>query len=125
MEEAIVNPPVRRSDKPPIPPWVVMAATAPDLQRLRQRMGLSDDRGEGLYLSRIFRTAPDGRRYRLVGPFMGAPGGHAMGTLSAWAGRTSSLSGVRAIDSQLRSRDRVAEIRLHRRGHLARLRRTG
>ena len=107
MEDAIVNPPVRRGDKPPIPPWVVMAATGPDLRRLHQRMALSDDRGEGLYLSRIYRAAADVPRYGLVGPFMGAPqAATLMETLSSWGGAHFLFVGwCGAIDSQLRTGD--------------------
>ena len=107
MEEAIVNPPVRRGDKPPIPPWVVMAATGPDLRRLHQRMALSNDRGEGLYLSRIYRAAADVPRYGLVGPFMGAPQAvMLMETLAAWGGAHFLFVGwCGAIDSQLRTGD--------------------
>ena len=107
MEDAIVQPPARRGDKPPIPPWVVMAATGPDLQRLRQRMALSDDRGEGLYLSRIHRAAADVPRYGLVGPFMGAPqAAMLMEALSAWGGVHFLFVGwCGAIDPQLRTGD--------------------
>jgi purine-nucleoside phosphorylase len=107
VEDAIVQPPARRGDKPPIPPWVVMVATGPDLQRLRQRMSLSDDRGEGLYLSRIYRPAADGLPYGLVGPFMGAPqAAMLMETLSAWGGAHFLFIGwCGAIDPQLRTGD--------------------
>ena len=73
MEDAIIQPPVRRVDKRPIPPRVVLTATGPDLQRLRRELTLDGDRGEGLYLSRIYQAAEKNPRYCLVGPFMGAP----------------------------------------------------
>ena len=86
MEDAIVKPPARHKDKRPIPPLVIMAATGPDLQRLRQRLGLSEDRGERLFLSRIYQAGPPSP-YCLVGPFMGAPqAAMLMETLSAWGG---------------------------------------
>lgn len=106
MEEAIVQPPVRRGDKRPIPPWVIMAATGPDLQRLRQGLALSEDRGERLYLSRIYQAGPSSP-YCLVGPFMGAPqAAMLMETLSAWGGGHFLFVGwCGAIDPQLQAGD--------------------
>jgi len=86
LEDAIVQPPARRGDKRPIPPLVIMAATGPDLQRLRQTLALSEDRGERLFLSRIYQAGPSSP-YCLVGPFMGAPqAAMLMETLSVWGG---------------------------------------
>lgn len=64
-----------------------MAATGPDLERLRRGLGLADERGERLYLSRIYQSAQGAPRCCLVGPFMGAPqAAMLMETLSAWGG---------------------------------------
>lgn len=106
MEEAIVQPPARRGDKRPIPPWVVMAATGPDLERLRQGLALTGDQGERLYLSRIYQAGPSSP-YCLVGPFMGAPqAAMLMETLSAWGGGHFLFVGwCGAIDPQLQTGD--------------------
>lgn len=106
MEDAIVQPPARRGDKRPIPPWVIMAATGPDLQRLRRGLALTEDRGEPLFLSRIYQ-AGDAASYCLVGPFMGAPqAAMLMETLSAWGGAHFLFVGwCGAIDPQLQTGD--------------------
>lgn len=106
LEEAIVQPPARRENKRPIPPWVIMAATRPDLQRLRQGLALSEDRGEGLFLSRIYQTGKSSP-FCLVGPFMGAPQATMlMETLSAWGGGHFLFVGwCGAIDPQLQTGD--------------------
>ena len=106
MEEAIVQPPARRGDKRPIPPWVIMAATGPDLQRLRQGLNLSEERGERLFLSRIYQAGPSSP-YCLVGPFMGAPQtAMLMETLSVWGGEHFLFVGwCGAIDSHLQTGD--------------------
>ncbi len=107
MEEAIVQPPARRKDKPPLPPWIIMAATGPDLQRLRRRLALGGDHGESLYLSRIYTSAEEVPRYSVVGPFMGAPqAAMLMEVLSAWGGRHFLFVGwCGAIDGQLQTGD--------------------
>ena len=108
MEEAIVQPPVRRGDKPPIPPWVVMVATGPDLQNLRQNLALSGGNNcESLYLSRISPAAQPPPRFCLVGPFMGAPQAvMLMEVLSAWGGRHFLFVGwCGAIDQQMKIGD--------------------
>jgi purine-nucleoside phosphorylase len=89
LEEAIVRPPIRKKDRFPIPPWVVMAATGPDVARLRQKLALpSGNTAEPLYLSRIYPAAQDPPPYCLAGPFMGAPqAAMLMEVLSAWGGR--------------------------------------
>lgn len=106
MEDAIVQPPARRGDNRPIPPWVIMAATGPDLQRLRRGLALTEDRGEHLFLSRIYQP-DDGASYCLVGPFMGAPqAAMLMETLSAWGGGHFLFVGwCGAIDPQLQTGD--------------------
>lgn len=84
MEIPIVQPPPR-GNQSPIPPRVVLVATGPDLDRLRRRMAVSDERGERLYLSRIYKAPETPAPYALVGPFMGAPqAAMLMETLSAW-----------------------------------------
>jgi len=107
VEKAIVQPPARRADKPPIPPWVIMAATGPDLQRLRQSLALTGDRGESLYLSRIYTSVVEMPRYCLVGPFMGAPqAAMLLEVLSAWGGRHFLFVGwCGAIDAKLQTGD--------------------
>jgi uridine phosphorylase len=106
LEEAIVQPPARRGDKRPIPPWVIMAATGPDLQRLRQGLSLTEDRGERLFLSHIYQ-AGDAAPYCLVGPFMGAPqAAMLMETLAAWGGGHFLFVGwCGAVDPQLQTGD--------------------
>lgn len=106
MEDAIVQPPARHEDKRPLPPLVIMAATGPDLQRLRRGLGLSEDRGERLFLSRIYQAGPSSP-YCLVGPFMGAPqAAMLMETLSAWGGIQFLFVGwCGAIDPTLQTGD--------------------
>lgn len=84
-----------------------MAATGPDLQRLRQRLALGGYHGEPLYLSRIYTAAEEVPRYGLVGPFMGAPqAAMLMEALSAWGGRHFLFVGwCGAIDAQLQTGD--------------------
>jgi nucleoside phosphorylase len=108
LETPIVQPP-SRGDKPPIPPWIVMVATIPDLQRLRQRLSLMGDKGEPLYMSRIYRGPEVPARFGLVGPFMGAPqAAMLMETLSAWGGNDFLFWGwCGAIDPRLRTGDIV------------------
>jgi uridine phosphorylase len=84
LETPIVQPPPR-GNKSPIPPRVVLVATGPDLKRLRQGLSSPDDRGERLYLSRIYRALETPAPWALVGPFMGAPqAAMLMETLSVW-----------------------------------------
>lgn len=106
MEESIVQPPARHEDKRPIPPLVIMAATGPDLQRLRRGLGLSEDRGERLFLSRIYQAGLSSS-YCLVGPFMGAPqAAMLMETLTAWGGIQFLFVGwCGAIDPTLQTGD--------------------
>jgi uridine phosphorylase len=106
MEAPIVQPPPR-GNRPPIPPWVVLVATAPDLRRLRQGLALSDDRGEPLYMSRIYRGPQTPAHFGLVGPFMGAPqAAMLMETLCAWGGEDFLFLGwCGAIDSRLQTGD--------------------
>ncbi len=108
MEESIVQPPARRKGKRPIPPWVVMAATGPDLERLRRGLNLSGDRGEALYLSRIYQADEDASCC-LVGPFMGAPqAAMLMEVLTAWGGQHFLFIGwCGAIDSRVKIGDIV------------------
>lgn len=107
-ETPVVQPPPRGS-KPPIPPWVVMAATGPDLQRLRRGLALDGEGGEPLYMSRIYRETRTPPRYGLVGPFMGAPqAAMLMETLSSWGGRDFLFLGwCGAIDARVRTGDIV------------------
>ena len=109
MEEAIVKPPSRRGDKRPIPPWVIMAATGPDLQRLRQRLGFGEERGEPLYLSRLYLKDAESPRYCLTGPFMGAPQAvMLMEALTAWGAKHFLFAGwCGAIDPALQTGDFV------------------
>jgi uridine phosphorylase len=87
LESPIVKPPPR-GNKAPIPPRVVLVATGPDLDRLRRRLAVSDERGERLYLSRIYMAPETPAPWALVGPFMGAPqAAMLMEALSAWGAR--------------------------------------
>ncbi len=84
---AIIRPPRRRRDDP-IGELAIMAATHPDLSQLRRRLGLTDDKGEPLFLSRYYPGAPPITAYGLAGPFMGAPqAAMLMETLAAWGAR--------------------------------------
>jgi len=107
LEEAIVQPPARGKGKPPLPPWIIMAATGPDLQRLRRGLAFGGDHGESLYLSRIYTSTEEVPRYGLVGPFMGAPqAAMLMEVLSAWGGRYFLLVGwCGAVDEGLQIGD--------------------
>lgn len=108
METPIVQPPPR-GNQSPIPPRVVLVATGPDLDRLRRRMTVSDERGERLYLSRIYKAPESPAPYALVGPFMGAPqAAMLMETLSAWgATQFLFLGWCGAIASHVRIGDIV------------------
>ena len=65
-----------------------MAATRPDLARLRQRLTASDDKGEPLFLSRYYPGTPSPAAFGLAGPFMGAPlAAMLLETLAAWGAR--------------------------------------
>jgi uridine phosphorylase len=70
-------------------------------------LALADDRGQPLYLSRIYRAPEAPPRYCLVGPFMGAPqAAMLMETLSAWGGHHFLFLGwCGAIDPQLQTGD--------------------
>ena len=106
MEDPIVKPPPR-GGKPPIPPLIVLVATQADLQRLRKRLALTDDKGEPLYLSRIYLGPQTPAFYAIVGPFMGAPqAAMLMETLSAWGAMDFLFLGwCGAIDHRLRTGD--------------------
>ena len=108
METPIVQPPLRGS-RSPIPPRVVLVATGPDLKRLRQGLAGSDERGERLYMSRIYKAPESPAPYALVGPFMGAPqAAMLMETLSAWgATQFLFLGWCGAIASHVRIGDIV------------------
>jgi len=86
-----------------------MAATGPDLQRLRRGLDLAEDRGEPLYTSSIYRPAQASALYCLVGPFMGAPqAAMLMETLSAWGGEHYLFIGwCGAIDPRVQTGDIV------------------
>jgi len=84
LETPIVQPPPRGA-KPSIPPRVVLVATGPDLDRLRRGLAISGQRGEALYLSRVYSAPETPAPYALAGPFMGAPqAAMLMETLTAW-----------------------------------------
>jgi len=106
METPIVQPPPRK-DKLPVPPRLVLAATGPDLQRLRRGLGVVGQKGEPLYMSRIYREPQTPPRFALVGPFMGAPqAAMLVEVLSAWGGKDFLFLGwCGAIDPRVRTGD--------------------
>lgn len=105
-ETPIVQPPPRGS-KPPLPPWVVMAATGPDLRRLRRGLDLAEEPGEPLYTSGIYRPGGAPAPFCLVGPFLGAPqAAMLMETTSAWGGTHYLFIGwCGAIDARVQTGD--------------------
>ncbi len=84
---AIIRPP-RRSRDDPIGDLTIMAATHPDLVRLRQRLVSASAKGEPLFLSRYYAGVPPLSAFGLAGPFMGAPlAAMLLETLAAWGAR--------------------------------------
>ena len=86
-----------------------MAATQLDLARLRQRLTVSDDKGEPLFLSRYYPGVPLPAVFGLAGPFMGAPlAAMLLETLAAWGARRFIFLGwCGALTPSLQSGDVV------------------
>lgn len=83
-ESAIVRPP-RPHTPSPIGPLTLMVATAGDCRRMRERLRLSGEAGQSLYLSRFVAGAESGGGFNLVGPLLGAPmAAMLLETLAAW-----------------------------------------
>lgn len=74
---------------------------------MRQELALVGDRGEPLYMSRIYREPQTPARFALVGPFMGAPqAAMLVETLSAWGGEDFLFLGwCGAIDPRVQTGD--------------------
>jgi purine-nucleoside phosphorylase len=70
LDDAIVRP-VRTPRSPALGPLAFLAATKPDVDRLRETLCLPDSRP--LYMSRIYYNAAESNQPALVGPVMGAP----------------------------------------------------
>ncbi len=65
-----------------------MAATPPDVERLRRRFQFPAAEGEHLFLSQLYSDGQRPLSFSLVGPFIGAPqAAMLMETLAAWGAR--------------------------------------
>ncbi|MDJ0720432.1 MAG: nucleoside phosphorylase [Desulfobacterales bacterium] len=105
---AIIRPPRRRRTEP-IGKLAILAATRPDLARLRQRLTDPDDRGDALFLGRYYSGTPAPAAFGLAGPFMGAPmAAMLLETLAAWGARRFVFVGwCGALVSSVQSGDVV------------------
>jgi uridine phosphorylase len=103
---AIIRPPRRRRPGP-IGRLAVLAATRPDLARLRQRLTAPDERGDPLFLCRYYPGTPAPEAFGLAGPFMGAPlAAMLLETLAAWGVRRFIFIGwCGALTSSVQSGD--------------------
>ena len=83
---AIINPAPPKGG-PPLPPFVVMAGSLPDLATVCGSLGVDKTGFRSLITSRLY--AEKGRGYALVGPLIGAPYAvMLMETLIAWGAQT-------------------------------------
>ena len=72
MADAIIQP--RRSKGAPrLGPAAVLAATGPDLRRLRDRLGFGADPGRPLHIGRLYTASESLPGLSLAGPMVGAP----------------------------------------------------
>jgi nucleoside phosphorylase len=72
MADAIILP-RRGKGAPRLGPAAVLAATGPDLRRLRDRLGFGADLGRPLHISRLYTASESLPGICLVGPLVGAP----------------------------------------------------
>jgi nucleoside phosphorylase len=88
MPDAIIEP--RRGKRSPkLGPVAVLAATEPDVDALRRRLGFSCDPGRRLYISRLYTASGSLPEVCLAGPLVGAPYAVMIAeTLIAWGART-------------------------------------
>ena len=88
MPDAIIQP-RRGKGSPPLGPVGVLAATDPDLRRLRDGLGFGRDEGRRLHISRLFTASESLAGTCLAGPLVGAPYAVMVAeTLIAWGART-------------------------------------
>jgi nucleoside phosphorylase len=104
MSEAIIQP-RRGKSAPKLGPVAVLAATEPDLRRLREVLGFSRDEGRRLHTSRLYTLSGSFPDACLAGPLVGAPYAVMVAeTLVAWGahalvflGWCGAVSGTVAI----------------------------
>jgi uridine phosphorylase len=83
---AIINPAPPKGG-PPLPPFVVMAGSLPDLTTVCGNLGVDKTGFRSFITSRLYTE--EGRRYALTGPLIGAPYAvMLMETLIAWGAQT-------------------------------------
>jgi hypothetical protein len=88
MPDAIIQP-QRGKSAPRLGPVAVLAATDPDLRRLRDSLGFGRDEGRRLYVSRLYTASESLAGTCLAGPLVGAPCTVMIAeTLIAWGVRT-------------------------------------
>jgi purine-nucleoside phosphorylase len=86
--DAIIQP-RRGKSSPKLEPVGVLAATEPDLRRLRDGLGFGSDPGRRLHISRLFAASDSVPGVCLAGPAVGAPYAVMLAeTLIAWGART-------------------------------------
>jgi uridine phosphorylase len=87
MPDAIIEP-RRGMRSPKLGPVAVVAATEPDLDSLRSRLGFGADPGRRLYTSRLYTSSESLPEVCLAGPVVGAPFAVMIAeTLIAWGAR--------------------------------------
>lgn len=93
MADAIIQP--RRGERSPrLGPAAVLAATVPDLRRLRDRLGFGADAGRPLHISRLYSASESFPGLSLAGPMVGAPYTVMVAeTLIAWGARSLMFIG--------------------------------
>ena len=88
MPDAVIHP-RRGKSSPQLGPVGVLAATDPDLRRLRDRLGFGRDEGRRLHMSRLYTASESLAGICLAGPLVGAPYAVMIAeTLIAWGART-------------------------------------
>jgi len=88
MPDAVIHP-RRGKSSPQLGPVGVLAATDPDLRRLRDGLGFGRDEGRRLHMSRLYTASESLAGTCLAGPLVGAPYAVMIAeTLIAWGART-------------------------------------
>ena len=88
MPDAVIQP-RRGKSSPQLGPVGVLAATDPDLRRLRDGLGFGRDEGRRLHMSRLYTASESLAGICLAGPLVGAPYAVMLAeTLIAWGART-------------------------------------
>ncbi len=108
LADAIIQPRRGRS-APRLGPAAVLAATGPDLGRLRDRLGFGADPGRPLHISRLYTASESFPGLSLAGPMVGAPYAVMVAeTLIAWGARSLMFIGwCGAIDATVAIGDLV------------------